>query len=350
MTPNTHVSEVNMMPRFQHAVVGCGRVAPNHVDAAQQLPDWRVGALVDKDATAAQKFADSIGADVQVQSFDEVLADPDITSVSLCVPHHLHVPMATRAIEAGKHTLVEKPLALNHDDAVRLSDLAESAGLVLGVGSQHLYDEPVKEIRRLVSEGALGKILYARVSLEAHREGDYFTGSDWRGSWSTEGGSALVNQGYHAVDVVRDIVGDLSVVAASARNVARDADISTEDTVVAQLESATGTPVAIAVTISASSLWRTRIEIVAETGTFEFDLDHPTRVHRRLNATEPERSTEAATAAPGIDYYGTSHRSLFRDFDHAIRTGESLYSNGVRGAAMVKLIRDIYTTAGVAHA
>jgi UDP-N-acetyl-2-amino-2-deoxyglucuronate dehydrogenase len=331
-----------------HAIIGCGRVAPNHVDGFRALDDYHLVWACDREAVKAHAFAGLHSIPRSASSLAEVLNDPDLTSVSVAVDHAQHAEVAERALLAGKHVLVEKPLTLSVIDAERLVKLASDRGRVLAVVSQHRYDPTVLAVRDWIVEGLLGHLLYAQVSLEARREPDYYTDSYWRGTWDGEGGSALINQGYHCLDVTRLLCGELEVRAAVAARRVLGQVIETEDTLSALLV-AGDTPVTLNVTNGSTTVWRTRVELVGERGTISFDIDHPGRVHRASGNPELERRAVALgqlvidEPPPGIGYYGISHRRQIADFAAAVTDGEPLAVPVQTGIGMVRLLADLYT-------
>jgi predicted dehydrogenase len=338
--------------RYGHAIVGCGRVAPNHVDGFGALPDWDVLWACDRDPAAAAAFAGKYGIEGVTASAAEVFADPRVASVSITVDHAQHARLAAEALRAGKHVLVEKPLALSTADAEGVVEAAAAHRRILSVVSQHRYDPLVVHVRDWLRAGLLGRLLYVQASLEASRDGDYYAGSYWRGTWSGEGGSALVNQGYHCLDVTRFLVGELDVVGAIATNEQLGGLIETEDTLSALLVSGT-TPITLNVTIASTTQWRTRLEFVGSGGTVCFDLDHPTTLHRADGNPElTERAAHAAAqvdvdVAPGVDYYGISHRRQIADFAKAVAGQGEMVEQPAAALGMVRLLDAIYRSSGL---
>jgi UDP-N-acetyl-2-amino-2-deoxyglucuronate dehydrogenase len=334
---------------YGHAIIGCGRVSPNHADGFSQLPDWELRWACDTRREAAEKLAAEYGIAHVTGLYEEVLADPDVTSVSIAVDHASHASLAMKALEAGKHLLVEKPLALSAAEAERAAALAHDRGLVLSTVSQHRYDPLVDAVREWINDGLLGRLLYAHVSLDAHRAADYYRDSYWRGTWQGEGGSALINQGYHCLDVAALLLGGLETRAATARPGGLGNAVETEDTLSALLH-AGQTPLTLQVTVASSTTWRSRIDIVGTRGAVSFDLDHPSTLHRSegnpelLHRAELQRRRSADEAAPGIDYYGTSHRRQIADFAQAATTGAAMRFAPDPGIAMARVLEEIYAT------
>lgn len=339
-------------PPSAHAVIGCGRVAPNHVDAFRALgAGWTVSWACDRDPEVAARFAREYGIPRVTHTIDDVLADADLVSVSIVTDHAQHAGLVERALRAGKHVLVEKPLALSVAEGERLLRIADEHDRVLSVVSQHRYDPLVVGLADWVRAGLLGRLLYVRAVLEAGRDEAYYADSYWRGTWAGEGGSAVINQGYHCLDVTRAVCGGLTVVAAMAQSGELFDDMRTEDTLSALL-SAGSVPVSFAVTVGSRVTWRTRLEFVGTQGTVEIDLDHPGVLHRATGNRELERRAAEldlgiGEVPPGNDYYGISHRRQAADFAVAVASSKQMVADARAGLAMVELITGLYHAAGL---
>ncbi|MEV0694509.1 Gfo/Idh/MocA family oxidoreductase [Streptomyces sp. NPDC050388] len=340
------------LPR-RHGLLGCGRVADNHADAVRALGHgWELAVACDIRPERAADLAERHGVAEVESSAQALLHRPDLTSVSVLTEHAAHPRWVESALLAGKHVLVEKPLAFTADRARELVKLAADSGLVLATVSQHQYDPVVALVRGWLKEGMLGDLVLVRGSLEASRPAEYYTSSYWHGTWAVEGGSALINQGYHCLDVVRGLVGPLSVDSARAVTPSAGAPQETEVTVAALLN-ADGLPVVFTTTTGSSTRWRTRIELVGSRGTVEFDIDHPARLHRISGdpalraAAEAADLEDASSPAPGIDYYGISHRRQIADFAKAVESGRPPTVPPEDGVEMAALLDAVYRAASL---
>ncbi|MFD8378388.1 Gfo/Idh/MocA family protein [Streptomyces sp. NPDC059679] len=339
------------MKPLAHAIVGCGRVAPNHVDGLSALPDAEIRWACDRNLTRAQSLAREHGVPRTTSDPRIVLEDPAVDSVSIAVDHAQHAALATAALEAGKHVLVEKPLALDPRDGTALHALAKRTGRVLSVVSQHRYDPVVTAVRDWIAAGLLGHLVSGTVSLQCGRDADYYAQSYWRGTWAGEGGSALVNQGYHALDVTRWLCGGLTVAGAAAGRTAPRGGMETEDTLAAVLRAPGGALLTYHVTVASGITWRTRIELIGTEGSVLFDLDHPGTLHLAEGgdalraAARAVIDREAEPAPVGIGYYGISHRRQIADFAAAIRDGHVMAASGEEGLYTLRLLDELYRSA-----
>jgi len=142
------------------AVVGAGYWGPNLARNFRASAEWNLAAICDLDIERAQGVADGIGGVPVTASLDEVLADPSIDAIAIATPARTHHPIALAALEAGKHVMVEKPLA---DEQHRGEDMvarANELGLVLMADHTYCYTPAVLKIRELIADGALGEILF----------------------------------------------------------------------------------------------------------------------------------------------------------------------------------------------
>ncbi|QMU67395.1 Gfo/Idh/MocA family protein [Streptacidiphilus sp. P02-A3a] len=334
------------MTDYRHALIGCGRVAANHVDGFRRVPGWVLAAACDREPHVAE-FARAHAIPRVTRDAGELFADPSVTSVSIAVDHRQHGPLVERALLAGKHVLVEKPLCLDPKEARDLVALADERSLVLSAVAQHRYDPLVLAVRDWVARGLLGDLVQASVALQARRTPEYYTDSYWRGTQDGEGGSALINQGYHCLDAVRWICGDLTATAALRRTRRLAGVIETEDTLGALL-SASGVPVTLNVTVASSVEWRTRIEIVGVRGSVVFDLDHPGRLSHwegpaeLVRLAERENARGLAEEPPGASYYGTSHRRQIADFCRGVAGGGAMLSSAADAVGTLETIVSLY--------
>src|SRR4030095_13197940 len=118
---------------------------------------------------------------------------------------------AIKALEAGNHVLVEKPMAMTTVEADKMLALARSKGLTLGVVSQRRFEDQHEGVKKTLRSGAIGKLLLAEVSCPYFRDQAYYDSADWRGKIATDGG-AIMNQGIHSVDLLLWFAGPAKTV------------------------------------------------------------------------------------------------------------------------------------------
>ncbi|GGU70703.1 Gfo/Idh/MocA family protein [Lentzea flava] len=142
------------------AVIGAGYWGPNLVRNAQATPSLRLRYLCDLDVEKARRVLGEYSTVRATASLDEVLADPEVHAVAIATPAATHLPVAMAALEAGKHVLVEKPLAANFEDGRKLVETAEQRGLTLMLDHTFAYTSAVQHLRKIIRGGEIGDIQY----------------------------------------------------------------------------------------------------------------------------------------------------------------------------------------------
>jgi myo-inositol 2-dehydrogenase / D-chiro-inositol 1-dehydrogenase len=187
--------------------VGCGRIAQTrHLPALSKLPQARVLALSDVDSPCLQRVADQFGVPRRYAKFEEMLDDDDIEAVALCTPVGLHVPLSLAVLEAGKHLFVEKPLALDPSESLKLVNQAEASSKVAMVGFNLRWHRLVRQAKALLQSGSLGDLKMVSTTLISATRNSHDAPS-WRNKREL-GGGVLVEQAIHHFDLWRFLLQD----------------------------------------------------------------------------------------------------------------------------------------------
>jgi len=241
------------------AVIG-GGIGGEHINGYAQLPDrFRVTAVCDLNQDLAQNLAAQTGGRSTAE-IDDVLADPDIDIVDICLPPAMHVPVAIRVLEAGKHAIVEKPVAGSLVEADRLvAAAAQSRGRVFPV-FQYRYGKAFDQLAALRAAGLLGRPIAAAIETHWNRDKDYYA-SPWRGSWDHELGGVVLIHAIHAHDLLTQHFGAVAEVAAVLTTNANP--VETEDCAAISLSMTDGALVTSSITLGAATD-TTRMRLVYE--------------------------------------------------------------------------------------
>ncbi|HBQ64378.1 MAG TPA: oxidoreductase, partial [Clostridiales bacterium] len=164
-----------------------------HAKAILEIPEARLTAVCSRDFGKASEFAALYGAKAYADAADMV-NDPGVEMVIICTPHPLHAGPAVLAARAGRHVLVEKPLASSLKDCDDILRAAEENGVQLGMVSQRRFYPPVQRVREAIDTGKIGRPVLGMVQMLGWRDEKYYRSDPWRGSWQGEGGGVLVNQ------------------------------------------------------------------------------------------------------------------------------------------------------------
>jgi len=257
------------------------------------------------------------------------------------VPSGQHAEVGLRAVKAGKHLAVEKPVDVTLEAADRLIGAARDAGVALTVISQHRFDAGLIEARRLIDEDALGRLVLGEASTKWYRSQAYYDSAAWRGTWAMDGGS-LLNQGIHYVDLLRWCMGPVAEVTAVCTTQAHQ--IEAEDTSLAIVRFTSGAVGTIMSSTAAFPGFPQRLEITGTKGTvivedgqlvsraFEDDAQ-PVDGGPRLGA--------GAAADPAVlDFSG--HAAQLADLLAAIDEGRAPAVDGEAGRAALEIVCAVY--------
>jgi predicted dehydrogenase len=199
-------------------IVGCGRVTGlRHLPALRRLGDPLPVALADVDAQRVEALADEYGIARRYRSHEDLIADAHVEAVAVCLPASLHADVAVPALEAGKHVLIEKPLALRLDDAERVRDAAAGSPGTVVIGLNLRRHRLVRRARDLILAGVLGELEAVRTAFTSSF--DYRgVAQPWRFHRET-GGGALAEMAPHHLDLWRFLTGlEVEEVFASSRS------------------------------------------------------------------------------------------------------------------------------------
>jgi predicted dehydrogenase len=188
-----------MSKKVKLALIGAGGISGGHARGILEHQDKiECVALCDVSADNLENRARQLGGNpARFQDWKKMLAAmPEIDAVDICLPHHLHAPAIFDAAAAGKHILCEKPMCINLEEADRIVDAVKKAGIIYMSGHNQLFVPAIREMRRLIDEGVIGRVRWIRSqdSFIANPAG--FKGA-WRANLKLQGGGELIDTGYH---------------------------------------------------------------------------------------------------------------------------------------------------------
>ena len=333
------------------AILGAGMVADYHRQAIAANAE-RGARLVAIGHYNPARFADiSAQCGVPCVSQEELLAHAEVDVVCICTPSGQHAAQAMAAAGAGKHLLVEKPMALSLADADAMIAACDQAGVQLGVVLQRRAEPLFQRIHRAIQAGDLGDLTLGVVTLPYYRPQAYYDQADWRGIWALDGGGVLMNQGIHLVDLLVWYMGDPVQVQAHADTLHRGIEV--EDTLAATLRLTNGALATITATTTAAPGFAHRIEIYGTGGAIQVEGESVRRwelADPAKGTVEPPEISAPTNAGAGGDPRGikpTGHIALFRDFIHALQANRPLQIDGAEGRRSLATVLAIYQAAGL---
>jgi predicted dehydrogenase len=332
------------MKRLHFGIVGVGNIAPLHALAIQELPEAELIAVTTRNAERGKAFAEKYGG-VWQADYAELLQQPELDVVAICTPHDLHAPLAIAAARAGKHVLCEKPMARTTAECDEMIEACDRAGVTLGVVFQSRFEPLSQQLKRLIDEGTLGRVLWSSASTIWYRGDDYYRSGPWRGTWQHEGGGVLINQAIHAIDLMLWLTGMPDRVTAQTRTL--NHAIEVEDGAIATLQYADKRLGLIQATTVAYPGYAERLEVYGTHGSAIYHKGEG-RLEWHLRDPREDRVLEAnisSGAANPMDISATGHAAVFQNFAQAIRQGRHPLIDGAEGRRSVEVVEAIYRAA-----
>ncbi len=200
------------------AIVGLGLIARTHATAYRQLAGVvDLVRVCDVDRARAIEFAAEFGG---IATFDlaEVIADPDVTVIDLILPHHLHLEASMAVLDAGKHLILEKPVAGTYAESEAICRRAEEAGVHFMVAENTRYAAAYVTVERLVREGAIGDIVHARTFLRSNEKAHLSQPGYWRTQYAM-GGGLILDTGAHSFYLLKWLMGEIRELTAYSTKV-----------------------------------------------------------------------------------------------------------------------------------
>jgi predicted dehydrogenase len=324
------------------ALVGSGSIADQHLGALLEIPGAQVAGVYSRSEEKARKAADRAKCDPSTD-WKALVRRADVDVVDIVTSSGSHAEIALAAIEAGKHVLVEKPLAMTAADAGRVVEAAKARRVTLGVVSQRRFEPQHVAVRRMLAEGALGKLLLVEVSCPYYRTQAYYDSADWRGKIATDGG-ALMNQSIHSVDLMLWMAGPAASV--SARIATQTHRMEAEDLALGIVTFKSGAFGTIMASTSIQPGFPPCLNLYGEQGTVK--LEGAAIVHWTVPGRE--RPEIAGAASAGVATHKLSgheaHRAQLVDFLAALDEGRAPAVSGEDGRAAVAFVEAVYRSNG----
>jgi UDP-N-acetyl-2-amino-2-deoxyglucuronate dehydrogenase len=327
--------------KFGYGIIGCGTISKWHAEAAAATGKYNLVAVTDVRKEAAQKFAEQFHC-VAEESTEALLSREDIEIVSICTPSGFHAIDAIKAAKAGKHVIVEKPMAITHEQINDILKACAENNVKMQVISQMRFKENVLKTKQAIESGKLGKLVLGDVSMKYFRSQEYYDTGGWRGTWKLDGGGALMNQGIHGIDTLQFLMGPIKSVYALAKTLARKIEV--EDTAVAVVEYENG---AIGTITGATSVYPgipRRFEINGTEGSIVLTEDTITlweiKGEPKVEIEEKKRGMNSSSDPTAFGIEG--HVLQFEDMADALINNREPKVNQYEGKKPVEIILAIY--------
>lgn len=321
-------------------LIGAGAIARLHARVYTNL-GYTVRVCTAARKEHGRRFAAEIGAEF-VDDYRDVCRHPDIDYVDVCTFPDFRLQPLDACAAQGRPIQVQKPMATTLETARRMLDTATRAGIVLGVVSQHRFDESSQFVEQAVRAGRLGRLLQCDAYVKWHRTNEYYS-RPVKGTWGTEGGGALISQAIHQVDLLRWIAGPVQEVF-GAWQLGAAHRIESEDVLSAVLRYASG---ATGVIQAATAFWPgypERLEFHGTRGTAIVSGDRLVTwdVKDDEGPAPPVAGQVASGASDPMAISLAPFERQFTDFAAAVRSGGRPLVSGVEGYQALEVVDAIY--------
>jgi len=277
-----------------------------------------------------------------VPTYEEVCRHPEVDYVDVCTFPDFRLQPLRICAEAGKHIQVQKPIATRLETARQMVEVARAGGILLGVVSQHRFDDSTIFLKNAIQEGRLGRLIQCDAYVKWFRSAEYYS-RPIKGSWEVEGGGALINQAIHQIDVLRWLAGPVDDVKAMWQ-LGSLHHIESEDVVNALMRYSSG---ATGVIQASTALWpgySERVEIHGTRGTAIITGDKLTTwdVLDDEGDAPPLADEVASGASDPMAISLEPFERQFLDFADAIRNKRKPLVAGEEGCDALEVVERIY--------
>ena len=337
---------------MKYALIGCGRISPNHIEAAKNnklefvaICDIVKNKMIEK----ASEF--NLSNIPMYTDYLEMLEKERPELVAIATESGKHASIALDCIKYGCNVIIEKPIALSIADADRIIKAGKEKGVVVCANHQNRFNNSIQYIRKAIETGRFGNLLHGAAHVTWHRGQDYYDQATWRGTWEQDGG-CLMNQCIHNIDLLRWMMGDDIDEVMAYTDCLNHHYLETEDFGVAIIRFKNGSYGLIEGTTNVfpKNLEET-LYIFGEKGTakaggmsdniieewlFEDKIDDPNFVKKKYHDNPP-------------NIYGFGHTPLYADVVNAIKNKKKPYVDAEAGKRAIELVLAIYKSAAEGH-
>lgn len=340
------------MDKIKYALIGCGRISPNHIEAAKNNGDKielaAVCDLLEENIERVLTVTKSLDMDInRYIDYKEMLAKEKPTLVAIATESGEHAKIALDCIEAGCNIIIEKPIALSLSDADKIIAAAEKKGVKVCACHQNRFNKSIAKIRSALDAGKFGKLFHGTAHIRWNRGKDYYVQAPWRGTWQQDGG-ALMNQCIHNIDLLRWMMGDEITEVVAFTDRLTHSYIEAEDLGIGLVRFANG---AYGIIEGTTNIYPNNLEetlyLFGEKGTVKAGGKSVNLIEEWRFADDDEDPEDVkkkyADNPPNV--YGFGHTPLYTDVADAILNDRNPYVDAYAGRRALELVLAIYKSA-----
>jgi UDP-N-acetyl-2-amino-2-deoxyglucuronate dehydrogenase len=339
-----------MTQAIHFGVIGYGNIGKRHARHIMAHLDARLTAICDNVSANFEAIPQTLSYIPRFNDYRQVLTMPEIEVVNICTPNFLHAPMTIAALEAGKHVVCEKPMAISSQDCAQMIAAAAANDRKLFVVKQNRYNPPIVAVKELLDKGILGQIYQVQINCFWNRNDDYYLQSTWRGRKTLDGG-CLFTQCSHFIDILYYLIGDVQCINGLIENKGHQQTVEFEDSGVFILQAKQQNAL---IGFSFSTNTQTRnmegsITIIAQKGTVKIGGQY-------LNTIEYQdiagHIIENLPQGNPPNDYGTykgsmsNHDKVIANVVDTLHGKANIATNGNEGKRVVEIIEEMYAKVG----
>lgn len=338
---------------MRYALIGCGRIATNHVKAVINNGLEFVAAC-DLLPEAIEKLLAKHGLEsdasiTRYTDYKQMLAEhPEIELVAIATDSGVHAEIALYCIDHGFNVIVEKPMTMSMADAEEVIKHSQEKGVIVSVCHQNRFNVAIQEMRQALESGRFGRISHGSINVRWNRGKQYYDQAPWRGKWASDGG-CLFNQCIHGIDLLRWMMGDeVEEVYGVTKQQFHDY-LECEDIGMAVVKFKNGAVGTIEGTVNVypKNLEET-LYLFGETGTVKIGGTSTNNIDVWEFADENDEDKDKAGLKESTsNVYGNGHTSLYADVIDAVKHDRKPYVDAVAGRNAVEMILAIYKSAAI---
>ncbi|SHI83492.1 Predicted dehydrogenase [Clostridium amylolyticum] len=331
------------MNKFRVGIIGCGNIFPMHALSVKGLENAEIIAVCDIKEERAKAKSEEFNCNYYLD-YKDMLLKEDLDVIHICLPHYLHAPVAIATAKAGVHVLTEKPMSIKLEDAEEMIKTAKENHVTLGVIFQNRYNPGSQLIKKTLESGALGSIISGKLAVTWNRSDEYYSKSDWKGTWDKEGGGVIIDQAIHTMDLMRWFIdSEIDFIDATIKNRAHEI-IQVEDSAEGIIKYKNGVLTSFHAVNYYGYDAPVEIELYCENGTAKMVAD---RASVKFNDgreyiadNNPSEVFFYGNGAKG--YWGVSHVKQIKNFYSCLSAGTEPEITGEEAIKTQKMICAIY--------
>lgn len=327
------------MKTYGFGLIGCGRISKNHLESIKVLPGAKLIAVADVKPDALDLTVTKYNCQ-GYSDYTELLKNPAVDIVNICTESGLHARIAIDAMKAGKHVLVEKPMAMSLAEADAMIATAREMGVKLGVVHQNRFNTAIVKLRKAMENSKFGKLTHGSAVVRWNRNEEYYSQAPWRGTWTQDGG-CLMNQSIHNIDLLQWMMGPVeSLFAYTATNMRK---IEAEDLgmVILKFQNGAIGTIEATTTIFPENLEET-LSVFGSTGSVCIGGIAVNKIETWRLGGDDETAVVAQQDKEPPNVYGFGHADIIKDFMEAISEGRDPAVTGVEGRKALEIILAVY--------